>query len=174
MGVTYSDRVGRDRAFYQRTLGDGTKLFAYVMEDDGRPRCDEIKIQFGNGARNVGRELAINELEHAINNSDQHGVRDAKTGRIIPLLALSDVPHGVPVRGSRVRPNSWPDDRLAALVRDLENGESLRWHLSRRRERELARKAVDRGLAERGETDGRKLTWKLTPRGQTAASRHRR
>jgi hypothetical protein len=171
MGVTYSDRVGRDRAFYQRILSDGTKLFAYVSDDAGRPRCDEIKIQFARGARDVGRELAISELEDAINNSDRHGVRDASTGKIIPLLALSDVPHGVAVRGSRGRPSSWPDERLAAFIGDLEKGTSDKWHLSRRRQRELAHDAVDRGLAEPAAAGGRVLEWRLTPRGSAAMRR---
>ena len=172
-GVTYGERVGGDRALYRRVLSDGTILSATVRDADGRPVCEEIVVRFANGARNVGRELAISELELAINESDQHRVFDERTQRPIPLLAMSEIPYGVAVRGSRGRTTSWPDERRAVFVRDLQAAKSASWQLSRRRERELANNAVARGLAVADQPEGRQSRWRLTAAGEDAASRYR-
>lgn len=169
-GLIHGARAGEDRALFERLLNDGTRLVARVGVVDGRPVCHEITATFPSGARNIGRELAIGELERAINDSDRHGVRDERTGTIVPLLSLSEIPVGVPVRGSRARESKWTDERLAALVDDLANGNSGEWHLSRTRIRELANQAVARGLAELRSTAPRRR-WTLTAVGEAALSR---
>ena len=137
VGVSYGGRVGGDRAHFGRVLADGTRLIAKVRDENGRPLCDEITALFANGARDVGRELAISELEDAINNSDRHGTLNAN-GDFVSLFAFSEIPYGVPVRSSRGRPALWTDRRLAELVRDLEDDMTGRWGLKRNTIRQRA------------------------------------
>lgn len=164
-GVIYGRRVGGDRAHFHRVLADGTRLIAKVRNENGRPLCDEITAVFANGARDFGRDLAISELEDAINNSDRHGTLNAD-GEFVPLFAFCEIPYGVPVRGSRGRPAQWTDRRLAELIRDLEDDTAGRWGLQRNTIRQRANQAVSRGLAEPAESLGGRRRWRLTDQGR--------
>jgi hypothetical protein len=163
--LTFDQRVGGDRALYERVLSDGTRLVARVRESGGRPLCDEITATFPDGAGDFGRELAIGELEHVINDNDRFGFRDARTGNLTSPFSLSEIPVGVPVLGSRARKLQWTDRRLAELVRDLETGYTERWHLERNTIRQRANQAVRRGLAE-VENYGPPKGWRLTASGR--------
>lgn len=108
LGVQFGDKVGGDRAIYRHLLDDGTRLTARVRNDDGRPVCFEITATFPNHARDFGRELAISELESVINENELVRFRDARTGKPVSAFALSEIPVGVPVRGSRGRSDGGP------------------------------------------------------------------
>jgi hypothetical protein len=166
-GVLFGEKFGSDRAWFERTLVDGTQLIAWVGgDDDGHLVCTEMQVRFSKAARDIGRELAVSELERAIGNSDLHCFKDARTGKRVPVLALSTVPYRGRVRGSRGRPSSWSDTRLAQVVDDLEHDRGEQRHLSRRRVRELANLAETRGIAEPGRMADRRKTWRLTRMGR--------
>jgi hypothetical protein len=163
--LTFDPKVGGDKALYERILSDGTRLIARVRNDGGRPLCDEITATFPAGARDFGRELAISELERVINDNDQFWFRDARTGERVSFFALSEIPVGVPVAGSRGRKGRWTDKLLAELVHDLEIGDTAHWHLERNTIRQRANQAVRRGIAELADSRPPK-SWRLTARGR--------
>jgi hypothetical protein len=100
-----------------------------------------------------------------INDNDRFGFRDARTGNLTSPFSLSEIPVGVPVLGSRARKLQWTDRRLAELVRDLETGDTERWHLERNTTRQRANQAVRRGIAEI-ENYGPPKCWRLTGSGR--------
>jgi hypothetical protein len=109
LGVSFSEKVGGDRAIYAKELRDGTRLVARVRDNDSRPLCDEITTTFPAGARDFGRELAISELERVINDNDQLWFRDARTGQPCGCRKLNSgvvtgqpYIHGSGLRGRRV------------------------------------------------------------------------
>jgi hypothetical protein len=163
-GSGFGGERARPHWLFERVLSDGTRLLAKVQRVGDRPVCVEITAKFPDGARDFGRELAITELEHAINDSDQHKFRDARTGELVSPLVFTDVPLGVPVLGSRGRTSEWTDRRLAELVRHLENGDTTHWHLARNTLRQLGNNAVRRGIAEVLDV-GPPKRWKLNARG---------
>jgi hypothetical protein len=172
-GLGFGDRVGGDRALYRRKLDDGTLLIARVRTANERPEVHEITATFPHGARDFGRELAITELEQVINDNDQWSFRDARTGQRVSSFVLSEIPVGVPVRGSRGRKLHWTEARLAALVLDLENDDTAEWHLERNTLRQRANEAVRRGIAQVA-ADGPPKRWRLTPVGhQLLEPKHR-
>jgi len=130
------------------------------------PVCDEITATFPEVARDFGRELAISELEEAINESDRHGIMTGD-GTIVPILSISEFPVGVPVKGSRGRKPQWTDRRYAELVRDIENGTVGHWRLARNTVRQYANEAVRRGIAEPASAAG---SWKRGIRPTRAGS----
>jgi hypothetical protein len=165
IGMSFGERVGGDRAIYRRHLDDGTLLVARVRDAQGRPECDEITAKFPNGARDFGRELAVTELEQTINDNDKLWYRDPRTGDPASIFVLSEIPVGVPVRGSRGRQTRWTETRLAELVRDLQNDDTRHWHFERNTLRQRANEAVRRGIAEVA-TKGPPKRWRLAPHGQ--------
>lgn len=164
-GVTFGEKVGDDRAIFERVLDDGVRLVARVRERDGRTICSEITAIFPDGARDFGRELAITELEQAINESDRFTFRDARTGELKSPFVFTEIPIGVPVIGSRGRKQQWTDERLAALIQDIEDDDVERWHLARNTIRQRANRAVLRGIAEVADP-GPPKTWALTAHGR--------
>jgi hypothetical protein len=133
-----------------------------VVVRDGRPLVDRIETTFPDGARDFGRELAISELEAAVNDLDRHQTLRS-SGEPFPILTLSGFPLGVALRGSRGRRPSRSDRDLATLIDALEHGRPL--NLSRRRIRELAATATTKGLAE-PIPGSRPRRWQLTLHGQ--------
>ena len=162
--IDFGLKVGGDRASYERLLDDGTRLVARVRNSGGRPLCDEITATFPSGARDFGRELAISELERVINDNDKLSSGDARTGKRTSPFAVTEIPVGVPVLGSRGRKTQWTDKRLAELVHDLEKGDTEHWHLERNTIRQRANDAVGRGIAQVAD-DGPPKRWRLTPAG---------
>jgi hypothetical protein len=164
LGVAFGEKVGDDRAIFERLLDDGVRLLARVRERDGRPICCEITATFPDGARDFGREIAITELEQAINDSDRLAFRDARTGELKSPFVFSEIPVGVPVIGSRGRNSEWTEQRLAELIRDLGLDNITHWHLERNSIRQRANQAVRLGIAEVVD-QGPPKTWALTSHG---------
>jgi hypothetical protein len=165
IGVTYGEREGSHRAIYHRHLADGAVLAARVRNAEGRPEVDEITARFPNGARDFGREIAVAELERVINDNETWSFPDARTGEPVSIFVFSEIPVGVPLRGSRGRKVKWTDRLLAELVRDLESDKEKRWYLERNTLRERANEAVRRGIAEVAAERPLKR-WRLTARGR--------
>jgi hypothetical protein len=164
IGISFGDRVGGDRAIYHRQLNDGTLLVARVKAAGGRPQVDEIVARLSDPAKDFGREIAITELEKVVNDNDTWSFPDARTAMRVSPFVLSEIPIGVPLRGSRGRPTRWTDRRYAELVRDLQDGDSSRWYLERNTIRQRANEAVRRGIA-LVSAEAPPKRWRLTAHG---------